>query len=146
MNHGERNKKPTPMVKRDFLALRDEWYQRLKDEGFNDIETDSNPSKTMTLKTWDSFKFSRLKSDFNDKTHRQWNNITMETTQIYFTKLEQSTSRISFVNDQERDIWEHFTQGVSVDAIAKKFKITFYRADRTVRTFLRRLKYDQPKD
>jgi hypothetical protein len=146
MSHGERHKIRTTTGTRDFLKLRDEWYRHLKDEGFNDIETDANPSKTMTLKHWDSFKFNRLKNDFSDKIHRQSDNITIEATQIYFTKLEQATSRLRFINDLEKQIWGLFITGVPIQTISKRLKITLYRAHTTVKTFLRRLKYDQSTD
>lgn len=43
-----------------FNDLRDEWYDRIKSEGFEDIEDTSNPDGP--LKEWHSFKFVSMRA------------------------------------------------------------------------------------
>ena len=50
------------MKKADLRKVQEEWYKKLKDEGFEDIEDTSKPYTP--LKAWHSFRFvSGIKRD-----------------------------------------------------------------------------------
>lgn len=92
--------------KPDLKTLQDEWYARLKAEGFNDIE-DTNSPRQM-LKSWHSTLFIHRfdKERFNAR-------------QQYFEMATHFLHSFKFASALERHIWELHADGKSLREIAK---------------------------
>lgn len=85
----------------DYDKLRAIWYQKLKDEGYNDIESDEDH-----LKTW-STKFASKKSQAD------W-----QAKATYYSMASNFLNDYPFENDLERIIWEYHANAISVRDIA----------------------------
>lgn len=100
---------------KEFLALRDEWYKKLKDTGFSDIEqNDDNPGKVGgNLKHWDSTVFSKGNHSapgvFADR-------------QRYFELAGHFLHEHKFTESSEKRVWELHSQGLSIREIARAIK------------------------
>ncbi len=89
-----------------FNKLQTEWYNKLKEEGFEDIEQDG---EERLLKEWD-FNFFRNKYD----------EITYQTTLIYYDKAKKLLKTYPFRNDTHRSIWQMHCNGLTEREIAKR--------------------------
>ncbi len=93
----------------DLKALQKIWYEKLKSDGFEDIEDTDNVYKP--LKAWHSFRFHRLGSL-----------LKIETSEIYYEKAASLLHRFNFKNVTQRKIWELHSQGWSKRQIEKEIK------------------------
>ena len=93
-----------------FEALKDKWYDKLKAEGFNDIESDEN-----NLKEWDTSIFSRYDQN------------TIGAKEEYFRLAGQFLNSHKFEDAREKLIWELHAEGLSFNDIAKKLKSKRYK-------------------
>ena len=100
--------------KTDFLKLKKEWYGKLKESGFDDIEQDED-----NLKFW-SCNFNRA----GTATAR----IIAES---YYNQASNFLNDFEFENPAEKFIWEQHTKGLSHDTIAKDLKIQNIKTNRT---------------
>lgn len=92
------------MDKRDELKkLQQEWYKRLEDEGFEDIEQDEEH-----LKVWHGHSFSNKFSPdlFEAKTE-------------YYQAAGRFLHEYAFSDETEKTIWEQHANGISIRNIVK---------------------------
>ena len=87
----------------EFKALKNEWYQKLKDEGFKDAENDFG------LKVYHAAAFSR-----------ETNAIKNETKETYFTLAQHFLQSHKFESSLHELIWAYRCEGLSFRNIAKK--------------------------
>ena len=91
---------------KSFKALQAEWYKKLKDENFKDIEDE----KEDRLKVWHSFDFSRKnKADFDAK-------------EQYFSLCLEFGREYPFESDITQSIWMLHSEGMSVRAISQNIR------------------------
>jgi hypothetical protein len=95
------SKKP----KNEYEKVRDQWYAKLKAEGFQDIETTDD-----RLKTWSTKLFSYHQSD-------AW-----EAKQSYYQMAENFLNEYKFDTEREKTIWSYHSVGISCRDIAKTFR------------------------
>jgi len=96
------------MSKQDEVKkLKKIWYNRLKESGFEDIETDE-----FNLKTW-STEFYR-KKDWT-----AWQSVNE-----YYRLASIFLQEHKFINNLERIIWEYHANGISARNIALLLKQT----------------------
>jgi len=98
-----------PFQSESFKKLKAHWYQRLKDEGFEDIETDENASGTIALKVWHSEHFqkpSRQPERFEEK-------------RDYYILATQFLESFEFQTHLQRRIWTFHAHGFSLRAIGR---------------------------
>ena len=97
-----------PSKVKNFKSLRDEWYQILKEDGFNDIEQTDG-----LLKFWTNTRF------------RVVHNVELyESKKKYFELAGQYCHDGIFKSEINRKIWQLHSEGLSIREIADKIKET----------------------
>ena len=95
----------------DYNKLQSEWYERLKKEGFNDIEN----SRTRLLNEW-SVSFFRNYKDKNVYDVCEW----------YFDEARRILNEYQFNNDNDKAVWELHCEGRTIRQIAMKINIACF--------------------
>lgn len=99
---------------KEFKKLRDEWYAKLKAEGFKDIESDS-----FGFNIWSVSRFSPgLNNGHSIEATMQHNKAKEE----YYRIAGHFLYDYPFEDELERLIWELHAEGVSYLAIIKKLR------------------------
>ena len=113
-----------PLKNKEFLTLQQEWYDKLKAEGFEDIEQpDGN------LKSWHSFYFAL-----------NHNEVTADSLKEYFHLATQFMHDNDFKSKLEQFIWAHHIDGRSVREIALLAKKNGFKAQKDkVRIIIQRI-------
>lgn len=88
-----------------FKKLKDEWYAKAKDSGFNDIEQDEDH-----LKSWASKPFKEKDPVFN------------KAKEDYFRLAGQFLNQYDFKTDLQRQIWHLHSEGESYRTIARMLR------------------------
>ncbi len=106
-----------------FKALQDEWYKKLKSDGFEDIEADETK-----LKRWDSHVFYARHSP-----------TSFAASQEYFRYAGIFLHEHEFKTKAERVIWELHSEGMTTQAIfetlrSRRSKITRNQVYATVKS------------
>lgn len=100
---------------KEFKALQDKWYAKLKKEGFDDIERNGGGLKTDPMQNIKTF----------------YDQSSFEAKQSYHSSVGYFLHHHTFNNEKERLIWEFHSQGVSirdtVEALQKKGYKTYKR-------------------
>lgn len=114
---------------REFKELQAEWYNKLKKTGFEDIEDVNSPREY--LKVWDS-------------TYFQSNYVPMIflAKQEYYRRSAIFLMDYTFFNSEEKNIWQHHSEGIPLRQIAKNLNIILSRV-RTTIAKLRRIMLDE---
>jgi hypothetical protein len=90
-----------PRKKSEYEELRAIWYEKLKEEGFKDIESDEH-----RLKVWSSSKFSKEPVEL-------W-----QAKEAYYSMAAKFLVDHKFEDKLERIVWEYYSNGMSVRDIA----------------------------
>jgi hypothetical protein len=88
----------------NYKQLRKEWYKKLKDEGFNDIEKLDGD-----LIEWHTSRFTKA-------TNRRY---SIEAKSDYYYLANQFLNTYKFKNELFRAIWEYHANGISQRDIVK---------------------------
>ena len=91
-----------PRNSNNFKQLKDEWYKKLADSGFKDIEQDE-----YHLKSW-SYKFGRP-----DQSEQQ-----RDAKFVYYNLAESFLNTHKFTRVLDKTIWEYHVNGVSARDIS----------------------------
>lgn len=110
--------------KQTLASLKKEWYDKLKSEGFNDIEVDET-----RLKTW-SYSMSRVAYKYKDM---MFNSKT-----DYYRLSEHFLNEFKFESELDKVVWEYHTNGVSRKNIVK---ILNQLPDKNKHTTLAKIRY-----
>lgn len=100
----------------DKKALQKIWYQKLKEEGFEDIENNERPGTP--LNAWHSLKWRYIPQE------------RMEETMLYYAQAKELLYTFHFENTAQKRIWELHSEGLSKREIEKalaKTKTPFKR-------------------
>lgn len=103
-----------------YKLLRDQWYAKLKQSGFKDIE-DVN-SQRESLKIWDSKCFAR-----------DYNKFYFRCRYRYFKMCEWFLEFYNFDSDRDKSIWAYHSQGLYVREIAHIINSNKDTVNRTIR-------------
>jgi hypothetical protein len=98
----------SPRYDEEFKKLEKLWYDKLKSEGFEDIEHASSRN----LKEWD-LNFFR----------NQFCTIKYETSMEYYEKAKDLLLTFEFKNELHKKIWELHCMGLTEREIADKIQI-----------------------
>ena len=91
--------------KASFNKLKNLWYKKLKDEGFEDIETDED-----TLKSWSVY--GRIGSP-------EYTRYRQQSADAYYSLADLFLNEHNWPNELERIIWEYHANGISTRNITK---------------------------
>lgn len=86
------------------------WYEKLKDDGFEDIEDYGRD----TLKRW--------ATSITGDLLRVNSKIVIEAKEEYYAMCRYLLSEYKFANNKEQIIWEYHTEGISARNIVKLLK------------------------
>lgn len=89
---------------KEFKALEREWYQKLKDNDFEDIEDLRNEKRL--LKCWHSFQYQRISK------------VKWEAIKIYYEKAAELLLTYVFTTERHKMIWEMHCQGMTCREIS----------------------------
>jgi uncharacterized protein YerC len=104
---------------KDFDALQREWYQRLKDDGFVDIENSKGE-----LKAHGSQKdLERL---------RDWNTEGIRIVSDYYSRAGEFLNVHAFTSLADRAVWRLHSEGIGYHKIAARLGISYSAVLRTV--------------
>lgn len=101
------------------------WYDKLKEEGFEDIEDTNNEFRP--LKSWHSFRFMLNDSSYFKNTNLRTNR---ESAISYYRLACQLLNTHHFKNETHRRIWELHSEGWSkrqIEAEIKDLRPTYKR-------------------
>lgn len=94
----------------EFLLLQDKWYQRLKKEGFRDVEVRDH-TDTAVLKSWDSFRFQA-----------RFTPESFEDVSTYYYRAYQFLHCYEFSNTVDEITWKLHVNGCPIRDIAFHLK------------------------
>ena len=94
----------------EFKAMEKEWYGKLKDDGFIDIEDTTRANNP--LKSWHNYRFKQIPSS------------KMETTRSYYDEVNDILLTHTFKTDLHRTIFELHCKGLSKRKIEKALAST----------------------
>jgi hypothetical protein len=95
----------------DFKQIQDEWYKKLKDEGFVDIEN----SVTLADGKKGYENTGRAGPNLKNKTSEQF-----EAVLLYYQNCRSFLTCYNFDSDLDRTIWELYSEGVPYRDISKE--------------------------
>lgn len=109
-----KKKQEQSLKQRQLIELTQQWYQKLKDEGFEDIE--------------ESFQYhSRyFIQAFTERRHTSDSRLSYHERAMSFLDLYE------FESEQERDVWEMHTMGHSQREIVKRLSLSKGTVYRTI--------------
>lgn len=122
------------MNKKDLADLQREWYQKLKDDGFKDIEyfdANMNPQDMMYR---EATKFAVASID------------TFTSTEQYYIEARQFLHSYSFSTDIDKQIWELHSDGVSYRKIAIQLQTYYPKVFKTINKYKKILLKQHGKD
>lgn len=93
------------ILKPEHKSLEVIWYQKLKEDGFKDIEDTSMEGRPLLC--WHNFKFKNIP------------NIKIESSKIYYEKAKTLLMNHIFENETEKTIWSLHSEGLSKRQIEK---------------------------
>lgn len=105
---------------KQFKTLQREWYRKLKDSGFDDIEDVDSPEEY--LKAWHSQYFQKRHTP--DK---------FIANQEYYRRTQAFLMHYTFANQLDKQIWKMHSEGRPLRAIAKKLTITVHKTNTTIK-------------
>jgi hypothetical protein len=97
----------------EFKSLENEWYQRLEESGFHDIENRDNPDGML--------KTDRSVVEF-DETRIESVGFRSEARALYFRNGAEVLKSYPFENETHRRIWQLHMDGLSNREIARKIE------------------------
>lgn len=103
-----------PFKSKEFKSLQREWYKKLKDDNFKDIED----QEVDRLKVWHSYDFTRK------------NKQEFEAREEYFSLCLEFSREYKFESESDRKVWEYHSEGYSIREIS-----TLMRSDKKKRGF-----------
>lgn len=103
-----------------FKQLQKTWYQKLKEDGFEDIEDTTNDKGH--LFTWHSAYF-----------HSRYTPDAYAAKQDYYRLADAFNSRYEFESEQQKDIWHLHAEGQSLRNIATTLNISVYHVHKVVK-------------
>lgn len=103
-------KTPKKLKTNNFLSIRAEWYDKLAQCGFVDIEDWHHQHSP--LKSWHSLRW------------RNKEPIVLIAQQAYFSKASQFLNEYIFETEEEHQIWFFHSEGFSVREIEAKLSIS----------------------
>lgn len=98
---------------RQFKALKDSWYKKLKKSGFNDIETADGALK-------------KSHTDLFSVYHADYGSIYLEAKEEYFRLARQLLHDYKFSTPQQKLVWQLHSEGLSIRTIIKVLKSKNY--------------------
>lgn len=104
-----------------FKSLKDEWYQKLKESGFDDIE--DNSSGGNNLKRYSSFKCAKG-NEAKFEIAKQYDSEDVD--KIYKAEGLRFAATFIFRNDTDREVWALHLCGLSTRKIANQLKTPRY--------------------
>lgn len=106
----------------EFIELKDQWYQKLKEEGFEDLEDESQ-----YIKKIQHLHFFR------------WTPLKIQTQRDYYIHCEYFLNSHSFKKEQHRKIWELYTKGVPFRKISEKVDQGLKEVHQTVKRLRKKM-------
>lgn len=107
---------------REFKALQKQWYRKLKNEGFRDIELDSDLEQThdQYTKDWPGNRLKTLQaSDYTASTSLQDHPTTK-----YYSLAQDTRLTYSFKTQLDRRVWDLHTSGFTNQAVADRVGVS----------------------
>lgn len=105
-----------------YKALRDEWYAKLKQSGFDDIEDVNSPREM--LKQWHSIWFHTTSDPLHFKCKHR-----------YFRMAEQFLNNFRFRSHIEKKIWSLHVEGLSLREIGSEVGLNKDKVNKIVLRF-----------
>jgi hypothetical protein len=122
-----------PYQTRKFKELQSDWYKKLEESGFEDIEDVS--SKEEFLKTWHSSYFQK-----------RYEPEVFESNETYYRKarsfLEDTFQNVQYgLFEKKLDdvIWEKHAEGISLRDIAKELNLKVHQVHKVVTVLKKRM-------
>lgn len=106
------------MTPNDLVKLKKEWYAKLEEDGFKDLEYfDSNMEPRDWMKGTSKFIMTIPSMDEQSFVHEP--SLVYQTTYDYYHAAQSSSADKDFADDSHKQIWELYASGLSLRKIAK---------------------------
>lgn len=97
------------MDSKHLSTIEREWYSKLKESGFTDIENYNHPNRPLT--SWHGFKWANILKD------------EKEEIEAYYSKARALLHTYKFDSETHKIIWELHSEGLSKRQIERKLII-----------------------
>jgi hypothetical protein len=95
-----------PRKSKDFKTIERDWYRKLKETGFEDIEDTSRPDRM--LKSWHSFR------------HRKFSTLQIDCVKTYYDNADELLTQGRFSSREIEQIWAFHCEGLSCREIERR--------------------------
>lgn len=102
----------TSLKDKKFEALKNKWYKKLKQSGFDDIENKNGDLKKYEATYW------KRKAQYTTESQMQ----TGEAKETYFRLAGHFLHDFSFESVEDKEIWKRHSAGETIDAISATTK------------------------
>lgn len=128
---------------KSFRDLQAQWYAKLKDSEFSDIESTKHDSRP--LKEWHSHKFSNEKFQIIRATRSQYqeqiDNFINHPTFLHACQYAASHGNSKFTVEEVQLIWELYAEGLTRRKIAARLRRVKSRIDDIIYRLTEWMKY-----
>lgn len=93
--------------KKELIALQKEWYKKLKEDGFQDIEYFDSNMEAKDMMYREATKFAIASVD------------TFTSTEQYYIEARQFLHSHSFLSNRDKIVWTNYTDGLSYRKIGE---------------------------
>lgn len=108
---------------KDFLALQQQWYSKLNDSGFKDIEK--------TFSNGNISRFVKLSCRIDPKRHP----YIIDSTYSYYSLSTEFLHAHEFASPQDKEVWELYSEGWSYRQIQKATTLNLQKIFKTVKKY-----------
>ena len=101
------------MTTKEVTKLQKEWYKKLKDDGFQDLEYCDRSMSPYDLLRGGS-KFSPI---HDTQTGKEGAEVEFNATESYYMRARSFTHTGEFKTEIHKEVWRQFAEGLSIRAI-----------------------------
>ncbi len=105
---------------KELIKSQKEWYNKLKHEGFKDIEYFDKEMEPKSMLYREATKFAIA------------NQNTFESTEQYYIEARQLYWEYDFEDEVSKSIWFYHAEGLAYRKIAKLLKVPYLRVFKTI--------------
>lgn len=113
---------PSPFKTKEFKTLQKEFYDKLADSGFEDIEETDSPKELLTAWHGSYFTARHDPEDFKEIAQ-------------YYNSADSILNNYEFSNEVDKQIWERHSKGLSIRRIALELSIKNWVVHKSIQKF-----------
>ena len=121
-------------MSKNFADLQQEWYDKLKEDGFDDIEYFDNENDRLEPRDWIRDGFNKVWEGIVDHPDAKLDEQTFE----YYSIIRTLSHTEDFDKEVDRKIFRMYGDGETYRKIAAEVKISHMSVGRCIKKYLKR--------